>query len=413
MGVPGANVPSIPSMAVPAAIAQDDDGRYHPPDGRHPEPVGWARAHPPGGGPLGASGVRALAAAHEPDVPEAERPAPLGGARFVLGLLAGAGLALGGLAAWRARHEEDPLAALKAGDALVVASVTDGVRVRAGMREERKDGPYPWRIVINPQGFREDAPTPARPAVGVRRLVVLGDSWAFGYGVDQGKTLSEQLEELLPAELGVDVDVVNAGVFGAGAFDVLRRYHRLDDEYAFDGVVLVVPRNGNRASETAKERALWYASSGERLPPFFLPFEARIRALRAPPEVRRPVLRGDPSYQDLGTLVADVRADGRPIWLVQTPSRAPGSPHPMAESPGRELAAALGVPLARHALDERNCWGFADEAHASEAGVRALASVVAEAIATDRSVDRATPRCGDVPGVGPNKDGWPPPWRGR
>jgi hypothetical protein len=59
-------------------------------------------------------------------------------------------------------------------------------------------------------GFRDDA------FKGGPRVAILGDSYVFGYGVDQNETFPAQLERKLRAS-GRAVDVVNAGVPGYGA----------------------------------------------------------------------------------------------------------------------------------------------------------------------------------------------------
>jgi hypothetical protein len=65
---------------------------------------------------------------------------------------------------------------------------------------------------INPAGYRGPARPPA-PAPGKRRIVVLGDSSTFGYGVCQPDTYAALLERELP-----DAEVLNFGMIGYSAF---------------------------------------------------------------------------------------------------------------------------------------------------------------------------------------------------
>jgi len=58
-----------------------------------------------------------------------------------------------------------------------------------------------------PVGFRDGG------LQGGPRVAVLGDSYAFGYGVDRGESFPEQLERRLRAR-GAAIDVINAGVPG-------------------------------------------------------------------------------------------------------------------------------------------------------------------------------------------------------
>lgn len=76
----------------------------------------------------------------------------------------------------------------------------------------RPDGSPTWglRYRINAQGFRGPDVALEKPP-GVRRVLVVGDSFAFGEGVRFEDTLGEQLEH----RLGAGVEVVNLGVSGA------------------------------------------------------------------------------------------------------------------------------------------------------------------------------------------------------
>jgi len=66
-----------------------------------------------------------------------------------------------------------------------------------------------------PVGFRDGG------LQGGPRVAVLGDSYAFGYGVDQGESFPEQLERRMRAR-GAAIDVINAGVPGFGGVEERR-----------------------------------------------------------------------------------------------------------------------------------------------------------------------------------------------
>jgi hypothetical protein len=67
-------------------------------------------------------------------------------------------------------------------------------------------------VALNSEGFRDRERTRAKPA-GVRRIAVVGDSFAFGQGIDRPEErVSDRLEGLLSSRLGTPVDVLNAGV---------------------------------------------------------------------------------------------------------------------------------------------------------------------------------------------------------
>ncbi len=64
---------------------------------------------------------------------------------------------------------------------------------------------FGWEhITINSQGFRSQELDPQKPVIAV-----VGDSYAFGYGVNDNETNPARLQELLP-----DYNVLNAGVNG-------------------------------------------------------------------------------------------------------------------------------------------------------------------------------------------------------
>ncbi|HEU4929297.1 MAG TPA: hypothetical protein VFU38_05655 [Candidatus Krumholzibacteria bacterium] len=70
---------------------------------------------------------------------------------------------------------------------------------------------FRYRIDVNSLGLREREIEFQKPD-GVRRVLVLGDSFAFGVGLKDGERFSDMLQETLPD----DVQVLNAGVPGWG-----------------------------------------------------------------------------------------------------------------------------------------------------------------------------------------------------
>ena len=69
------------------------------------------------------------------------------------------------------------------------------------------------RVSLNSNGHRDDEMPVAKPA-GERRILVLGDSVAFGWGVNQGEEFTARLEVLLRERNNQLWSVVNAGVNG-------------------------------------------------------------------------------------------------------------------------------------------------------------------------------------------------------
>lgn len=68
-------------------------------------------------------------------------------------------------------------------------------------------------IKINSDGFRDREYTPAKPN-NTFRIVVLGDSMTFGWGVEQNETYAELLETMLNHNLLRHYEVLNFGVPG-------------------------------------------------------------------------------------------------------------------------------------------------------------------------------------------------------
>lgn len=93
----------------------------------------------------------------------------------------------------------------------------------------------PWSFHINAQGMRATHEYPIEKRPGVTRIAVLGDSYAFGYEVDDGETYAALLERGLP-----DSEVLNLGVAAYGLDQVLLRYEEDFSRYKPDVVVITL-----------------------------------------------------------------------------------------------------------------------------------------------------------------------------
>lgn len=76
-------------------------------------------------------------------------------------------------------------------------------------------------VTTNAQGFRATSPVPDRAPEGKRRVVVIGDSFSFGTDGDDAWIFPVQLMQRRP-----DLDVVDLGAPGYGLDQVLLRYRR-------------------------------------------------------------------------------------------------------------------------------------------------------------------------------------------
>jgi len=69
------------------------------------------------------------------------------------------------------------------------------------------------KLTINSKGLRDTEHPYAKPE-GVKRILVLGDSFAWGYGVADEETFSSVLERLFAEREGTRWEVINTGVSG-------------------------------------------------------------------------------------------------------------------------------------------------------------------------------------------------------
>jgi len=76
-------------------------------------------------------------------------------------------------------------------------------------------GPLNVPIRINEQGFRDKEHALHKPAAAVR-ILGLGDSFLFGWGVPEDRTFLRRLERLLADRMGRPVETINTGVPGWG-----------------------------------------------------------------------------------------------------------------------------------------------------------------------------------------------------
>lgn len=82
------------------------------------------------------------------------------------------------------------------------------------------------QVRINSQGIRADYEIPLEKPPGVKRIVVLGDSYGMGYEVDLKDAFTTQMANILQAN-GHKVEIVNLSVSGYGnAEELLMLEHR-------------------------------------------------------------------------------------------------------------------------------------------------------------------------------------------
>lgn len=107
-----------------------------------------------------------------------------------------------------------------------------GWSYRPGAQARHVTGEFEVAIAINPRGYR-DGPWRTREE-GRKLLLVLGDSYAFGWGVEQDQRASSLLAAALP-----EWDVRNAAVSGYGTDQQLLLLRELQPELRPDAVLVL------------------------------------------------------------------------------------------------------------------------------------------------------------------------------
>ena len=97
----------------------------------------------------------------------------------------------------------------------------------------------PSRIRISRQGLRADREYPVPKPRGVRRLLCLGDSTTFGWGVEVQDTFCRRLQEALPPGW----ETVNLGIPSFNTTQEVRRLERFGLTFQPDIVVLLFDDN--------------------------------------------------------------------------------------------------------------------------------------------------------------------------
>ena len=87
-----------------------------------------------------------------------------------------------------------------------------GFTLRPGVRVRHADRDFSVSVVVNSLGMRGPERGTSKPA-GTTRILLLGDSFAFGWGVEQEEAFAARLERLLTERVG-PVEVLPAAVPG-------------------------------------------------------------------------------------------------------------------------------------------------------------------------------------------------------
>jgi len=133
-----------------------------------------------------------------------------------------------------------------------------GLRGKRGFAGRFNSAEFDVTVAMDDDGFRRSA-VPAPSAPGHARLFVLGDSFCWGWGVDQGEAFPDLLAARLP-----ELELRNLGLCGTGQVIqyLLFQRHVRDDLRAGDVVLLALFENdlldnlGQRMEEWAHARVV-------------------------------------------------------------------------------------------------------------------------------------------------------------
>ncbi len=99
------------------------------------------------------------------------------------------------------------------------------------------------RLTTTTDGLRAGAEPAVPKPERLHRIMILGDSQAFGWGVPLEATVGEQLEGVLSAGRDASIEVVNAAVPGYNTFQQAALFERLAPRYRPDCVLVLFTSN--------------------------------------------------------------------------------------------------------------------------------------------------------------------------
>ncbi len=176
-------------------------------------------------------------------------------------------------------------------------------RLKPGFEDRFTSPEYATRWKINEAGYR--GPSAGARLPGRPRIVAIGDSYTFGYGVEEEEAYPRRLEAILRAEHGVEVEVFNLGVGGYGTTQEVWWLREAIEEGIAPDVVILGFYPGNDLSDSIRGEGALAAARPGALPAGVEPGSASLP--EASPSLRLKRYFG--SRLHLYALISD-RADG-------------------------------------------------------------------------------------------------------
>jgi hypothetical protein len=238
------------------------------------------------------------------------------------------------------------------------------------------------RLSINEFGYRGEPRPPGKPT-GATRVLILGDSYAFGTGVEEQETAAYFLEQELSQTRDEIIQVLNFGLPAANLGDMIAQHRFFASRWSSDIVLLILYKNvlaGPMLGDNPTELSLLilgafrtvYATRVARIAYMIL-----SRILQSSPAhaatIAQPTSAAERLMTGLQDLAAITRDHGGAFGIVLL-----GNPLPDAGTEGlRSLLAEAEIPM----LDVQFLVADGDltismEGHLNPAGNRRLAQEI-------------------------------------
>lgn len=134
-----------------------------------------------------------------------------------------------------------------------------GYRLKPDLVTRFATSEFDTTVQISSQGFRDEV---YGPKDGEFRVLGLGDSFAFGHGVEQTQTYWEVIEKDLENSAGKNARVLNAGTNGYGTTNDIRLLQQTVDSFSPDVVILTVFPGNDPTDNVAEAEGRIFDVSG-------------------------------------------------------------------------------------------------------------------------------------------------------
>lgn len=310
----------------------------------------------------------------------------------------------------RFKQDIDELQGMKLDEAAQIIQNHSELFWRLAPNTKLPDTSWPFfGIVANGQSLREDHEIPLQKPAGETRILFLGDSCTFGYGVAHDKTFVQTVESLAKKMTSGPVECINAGVPGYTLFQGYRRLATQGLSLQPDLVVLNFGWNDYGVWDDLSDEEHYELAQASQ-PPGLLRHSRFARLLWSSTQSRttspkaskakRPRLLPQEFLETLEKIHDLTQARQIPLLILVWPMRdntrpdvppalrsplqvemiAFGQAHPLAMSPRVSGVLDL-VPLGQKLVEQHGAEAiYFDHGHVTEAGHQAIGQAIADHI---------------------------------